>query len=294
MNSSQRPEPARPTGCATCLASAIDAGLGDRRETATVELDLGIGTRIAASRSPRLNASKPGRTISTFSCDIARAVSRRLRSRRERLAPTAPRLRGPRLCSWKMPPLNDASVAKRSRRRRYVLRPRLRLGPRRVARFGTTTCSSHSMNSSARDGESSKTSKDAVPKPLTPRTAVDACSRVHRDRDRSTSTSGSHNSRAASKSSRVPRVEEGPHDLHVLLRHRPLLLCQGRHPRWLVEVVDLDHGRGISPNRGGGAQVRSTGRTSWRLRQRSASRWCCPRPAFSRGSAGRARGSVSG
>ncbi len=35
------------------------------------------------------------RTISTFSCDIARAVSRRLRSRRERLAPTAPRLRGP-------------------------------------------------------------------------------------------------------------------------------------------------------------------------------------------------------
>ena len=37
------------------------------------------------------------RAISTFSCDIARAVSRRLRSRRERLAPTAPRLRGPRL-----------------------------------------------------------------------------------------------------------------------------------------------------------------------------------------------------
>ena len=29
------------------------------------------------------------RTISTFSCDIARAASRRLRSRRERLAPTA-------------------------------------------------------------------------------------------------------------------------------------------------------------------------------------------------------------
>ena len=35
------------------------------------------------------------RTISTFSCDIARAVSRSLRSRRERPAPTASQLRGP-------------------------------------------------------------------------------------------------------------------------------------------------------------------------------------------------------
>ena len=44
-----------------------------------------------------LNASSSARTTSTFSCDIARAVSRRLRSRRERLARTAPRLREPRL-----------------------------------------------------------------------------------------------------------------------------------------------------------------------------------------------------
>ena len=46
-------------------------------------------------RSRRGPRRKALRTISTFSCDIARAVSRRLRSRRERLAPTAPRLRGP-------------------------------------------------------------------------------------------------------------------------------------------------------------------------------------------------------
>jgi hypothetical protein len=47
-----------------------------------------------ASRPRRLKASKARYMSSTFSCDIARAVSRRLRSRRERLAPTAPRLRG--------------------------------------------------------------------------------------------------------------------------------------------------------------------------------------------------------
>ena len=47
-----------------------------------------------ASISSAFHAANPTRTTSTFSCDIARAVSRRLRSRRERLAPTAPRLRG--------------------------------------------------------------------------------------------------------------------------------------------------------------------------------------------------------
>src|SRR3954451_24938912 len=46
---------------------------------------------------PNISYSQARRTISTFSCDIARAVSRRLRSRRERLAPTAPWLRAPRL-----------------------------------------------------------------------------------------------------------------------------------------------------------------------------------------------------
>src|SRR3954469_3230856 len=35
----------------------------------------------------RFHASNEARTISTFSCDIARAVSPRLRSRRERLTP---------------------------------------------------------------------------------------------------------------------------------------------------------------------------------------------------------------
>src|SRR3954465_10490694 len=37
--------------------------------------------------SRRFSASSTPRTISTFSCDIPRAVSRRLRSRREHLAP---------------------------------------------------------------------------------------------------------------------------------------------------------------------------------------------------------------
>ena len=46
-------------------------------------------------RSRRFRASRWRCTISTFSCDIARAVSRRLRSRRERLAPTGRRPQGP-------------------------------------------------------------------------------------------------------------------------------------------------------------------------------------------------------
>jgi hypothetical protein len=50
--------------------------------------------RPARAETPRdLTESMARRTTCTFSCDIARAVSRRLRSRRERLAPTAPRLR---------------------------------------------------------------------------------------------------------------------------------------------------------------------------------------------------------
>ena len=53
-------------------------------------------------RSWRLYASYAALTISTFSCDIARAVCRRLGSRRERLAPTAPGLRGPRLGSERL------------------------------------------------------------------------------------------------------------------------------------------------------------------------------------------------
>ena len=41
----------------------------------------------SASSPPRFMTSTPRRTSSTFSCDIVRAVSRRLRSRRERIAP---------------------------------------------------------------------------------------------------------------------------------------------------------------------------------------------------------------
>ena len=55
---------------------------------------VGADVSNAASMSPAFARLDSGPTISTFSCDIARAVSRRLRSRRERLAPTAPRLRG--------------------------------------------------------------------------------------------------------------------------------------------------------------------------------------------------------
>jgi hypothetical protein len=61
-------------------------------------------------------------TISTFSCDIARAVSRRLRDRRERLVPTAPRLRGLRLALGTdtlagCPPLRYALAWKRAWKR---------------------------------------------------------------------------------------------------------------------------------------------------------------------------------
>jgi hypothetical protein len=41
-----------------------------------VELELGITSLSAASTSPRLKVSTAARTISTFSCDIALAVSR--------------------------------------------------------------------------------------------------------------------------------------------------------------------------------------------------------------------------
>ena len=61
----------------------------DRRRTSHPR-DMGEPAR-ASARSP-VAALEARRTISTFSCDIARAVSRRLRSRRERLAPTGPRL----------------------------------------------------------------------------------------------------------------------------------------------------------------------------------------------------------
>ena len=48
-----------------------------------------------ASRSPRTHASQPRRTISTFSCDIARPVSRRVTARRA-VRPSALRSRGGR------------------------------------------------------------------------------------------------------------------------------------------------------------------------------------------------------
>src|SRR4051794_40250716 len=56
------------------------------------------------SMLPREKASNAARTISTFSCDITRAVSRRLRSRRERLAPTGSGLRGPPLLGERLHP----------------------------------------------------------------------------------------------------------------------------------------------------------------------------------------------
>ena len=78
-----RHDPGRPVG---------HPGIADSRAGKT--------RRRASAREPRLRNPRVQRlvrlrTISTFSCDIARAVSRRLRSRRERLAPTGPRLRGP-------------------------------------------------------------------------------------------------------------------------------------------------------------------------------------------------------
>src|SRR5687767_3389212 len=65
-----------------------------------------------ASVSWRSTAAQTRRTISTFSCDIARAVSRRLRSQRERLAPTARRLRGPRPHSGTCATSDELLVAK--------------------------------------------------------------------------------------------------------------------------------------------------------------------------------------
>ena len=56
----------------------------DRRGRSS-DVDVGVAVRRSGVESPRLNAHRRRRrTISTFSCDIARAVSRRLRSRRER------------------------------------------------------------------------------------------------------------------------------------------------------------------------------------------------------------------
>ena len=108
---------AGPAKCATRLAALRRRELGDRRRAGRPRLsgDPSMTARAArhtgrarddsprpfesgqrsatAARSPALNASKDVAQISTFSCDIARAVSRRLRSRRERPAPTAPWLR---------------------------------------------------------------------------------------------------------------------------------------------------------------------------------------------------------
>ena len=72
-------------------------GIGPGSGQSSVGRQITSGARklVHASMSPAFHASTWALTTSTFSCDIARAVSRSLRTRRERLAPTAPRLRGP-------------------------------------------------------------------------------------------------------------------------------------------------------------------------------------------------------
>ena len=79
--------------------AAVDRSPSPEPRRAGSILDVGVVIiRDNASRSPRLQRVEAARTISTFSCDIARAVSRRLRSRRERLAPTA--AEKPALAEW--------------------------------------------------------------------------------------------------------------------------------------------------------------------------------------------------
>jgi hypothetical protein len=76
---------------------------GDRHQAPIHRRQRPLGSVVGGSHNawcghpPRDPRRGRRRTISTFSCDIARAVSRRLRSRRERLAPTARRRRGLRL-----------------------------------------------------------------------------------------------------------------------------------------------------------------------------------------------------
>ena len=114
-SSTHDPGVPRPGGVGPGRGPRITAGRqpAQRPCEAWHRLDLApaVGARRRSSQSARPSASMspqcgieispvegqvdgPMRTISTFSCDIARAVSRRLRSRRERLAPTGPRLRG--------------------------------------------------------------------------------------------------------------------------------------------------------------------------------------------------------